>query len=111
MGRKTFKNVAEPLEPLRSYRADADSPGCEPSEMELDAMARETRSSPSESRQESNRACSDEAGAAVNEPTEAEVRQRAYEICQARNETASDCMADWLQAEQELRAHRASQTT
>jgi len=38
------------------------------------------------------------------EPMEERIRQRAYEIYMARGGAAGDAMADWFQAERELRA-------
>jgi len=108
MGRKAFKNVAEPQERLDSYAADVHSVGCQPTEMALDSTAREDchrRCDPPESVQ------SWPAEPAVNEPTEEQVRQRAYAICLARNGEPGDPVADWLLAEQELRARRSSQVT
>lgn len=52
--------------------------------------------------------CATEAAQAYK-PTAEEIRRRAYEICQSRNGSPGDCVADWLQAEQELRARRAAQ--
>ncbi len=42
----------------------------------------------------------------TKEPTEAEIRQRAYEIYQRRHGAAGDPFADWVQAERELREER-----
>lgn len=108
MGRKALKNVAEPEERLEAGAADVHSAGYEPTEVELDAMAREDchgRCDPPESVQ------SCPAEPAVNEPTEEQIRQRAYAICMARNGGPGDPVADWLQAEQELRARRSLQMT
>ena len=40
---------------------------------------------------------------AQHEPTEVEIRKRAYEIYLARGQTKGDSVADWVQAERELR--------
>lgn len=45
--------------------------------------------------------------AADSGPTTAEIRRRAYEIYLNRNGAPGDPVADWLQAERELRARRA----
>ncbi len=43
---------------------------------------------------------------AGREPTEEQIRRRAYQIYMARGCTPGDPMADWLQAERELRGER-----
>ena len=42
-------------------------------------------------------------------PTEAEIRQRAYEIYLGRNGAPGSADVDWLQAESELRARTAAE--
>lgn len=108
MGRKTFKNVAEPQERREACTTDVHSAGYEPTEMELDAMALQDCQSRCDG-PESIQSCL--VDAAVTEPTEEQIRRRAYEICQARNGAWGDPVADWLQAELELRARHLLQIT
>jgi len=42
------------------------------------------------------------------QPTEEEIRNRAYEIYCARNGTGGDELGDWLKAETELKEARAT---
>ena len=42
------------------------------------------------------------------QPTEEEIRNRAYEIYCARNGAAGDELGDWLKAESELKEARAT---
>lgn len=108
MERRAFKDVAELRERLESGTAAVHMTGGEPTEFESDAMAVEDCSGCCDS-PESIQSCS--ATAAGNEPTEEQVRKRAYEIFQARNGVAGDPVADWLLAEQELRARLSLQMT
>ena len=44
--------------------------------------------------------------ATVAEPTQEEIRRRAYEIFEARGSTPGNDVEDWLRAEAELRQQR-----
>jgi len=46
---------------------------------------------------------------AGRDPSEAEIRQRAYEIYLRRNGAPGNAVVDWLQAESELRARMAAE--
>lgn len=46
------------------------------------------------------------AASAPPDPTDTEIARRAYEIFLARNGEPGDALADWLQAEEELKAER-----
>lgn len=108
MGRKSLKDVADSQERFESCAAAVHSTGRKPSEMEQDVMMGEDCERCFDST-ESIQSCP--ADAAVSEPTEAEIRQRAFEISLTRNGAPSDPVADWLQAEKELRARRSMQMT
>ncbi|MCC7010021.1 MAG: DUF2934 domain-containing protein [Acidobacteria bacterium] len=41
-----------------------------------------------------------------SDPTDDEIARRAYEIFESRDELGGDAMADWLQAERELKLQR-----
>ncbi|HRX84184.1 MAG TPA: DUF2934 domain-containing protein [Phycisphaerae bacterium] len=101
MGRKSLKHLAEPQERHESCTAAVHSTGRKPREMAQDAMMSEDCERRFDAT-ESIEPCP--ADAAVSEPTEDEIRQRAFEISLTRNGAPGDPMADWLQAEQELRA-------
>jgi hypothetical protein len=49
--------------------------------------------------------------AGMTEPTTDEIRKRAYEIYMARGCALGDPVADWLQAERELRESKVTKTT
>lgn len=65
-----------------------------------------TTSKPGRTIQKSMRAADVMAGI---DPTSEEIRWRAYEIYLARGRTPGDPIADWLQAERELRERKTSQ--
>ena len=50
------------------------------------------------------------AQAPAEENTENRIRERAYEIYQARNGAAGDQVEDWLVAEREVRSHAPMQS-
>lgn len=50
------------------------------------------------------------AQAPADENTEHRIRERAYEIYQARNGAAGDQVEDWLVAEREVRSHASTQS-
>ncbi len=101
MGRRAFGNSAEREKRLESCAAAVRSMGCEPTEMESDAMTGKACQGRPDL-QESVQPCP--TTDAATKPTEEQIQQRAFEISLTRNGAPGDPLSDWLQAEQELRA-------
>lgn len=89
-GRIEPQRVVEAKRPLGGIAAN-ESPGA--------VRASLLRAEPAKSRAASERARGPE-------PTHEEIRQRAYELFEARGGAPGDPVADWLRAERELRQER-----